>query len=193
MERTLVILKPSAIQRGLVGEILTRFEKVGLKMAGAKLIWPDKDLLDKHYPPEREEFVTGLGQRTLDSYKELGLDVKKQFEELDPNKIGHEVRDWLVQSMMSGPVMPIVLEGPHSIEIVRKIVGHTLPQKAAPGTVRGDYSFDSAALANKNQRPVNNLIHASGNAEEAEHEIELWFTSKELHEYATVHQKHMSE
>jgi nucleoside-diphosphate kinase len=193
MERTLVILKPSAIQRGLVGEILTRFEKVGLKMAGAKLIWPDKGLLDKHYPPEREDFVTGLGQRTLDSYKELGLDVKKQFEELDPNKIGHEVRDWLVQSMMSGPVMPIVLEGPHSIEIVRKIVGHTLPQKAAPGTVRGDYSFDSAALANKNQRPVNNLIHASGNAEEAEHEIELWFTSKELHEYATVHQKHMSE
>jgi nucleoside-diphosphate kinase len=193
MERTLIILKPSAVQRGLVGEIISRFEKVGLKIAGTKLTWPSRDLMDKHYPAEREEWVAGLGKRTIESYKELGLDVNKQFKEVDPSKIGHEVRDWLVQSMMAGPVMAVVLEGPHAIEIARKIVGHTLPQKAEPGTVRGDYSFDSAALANKNHRPVNNLIHASGNAEEAEHEIELWFSPKELHDYQTVHQKHMME
>lgn len=193
MERTLIILKPSAVKRGLVGEIVARFEKVGLKIVAAKLLWPDQQLMDKHYPPDREEFVTGLGQRTLDSYKELGLDVQTQFDDLNPNKIGHQVRDWLVQSMMAGPVMPIVLEGPHAIEIVRKIVGHTLPQKATPGTIRGDYSFDSAALANKHNRPVNNLIHASGNQEEADHEIKLWFTPKELHEYETVHQKHMMD
>lgn len=192
MEKTLIILKPSAIQRGIVGEILTRFEKIGLKIVAAKLVWASQDLLDKHYPADRDEFVMGLGTRTLSSYKEQGIDVNKQFKDTDPSKIGHQVRNWLVESMRSAPVMPIILEGPHAIEVVRKIIGSTAPQQSAPGTIRGDYSFDSAALANKANRPINNLIHASGNAEEAEHEIKLWFTDDELHNYDTVHQKHMT-
>ena len=192
MEKTLIILKPSAVQRGLVGEIITRFEKIGLKIVAAKLVQADQALLDKHYPADREEFVTGLGTRTLSGYKELGLDVSTQFSDPDPNKIGHEVRNWLVESMMSAPVMPIVLEGPHAIEVVRKVVGSTSPHQAIPGTIRGDYSFDSPALANKAGRPINNLIHASGNTQEAEHEIALWFKKDELLAYDTVHQKHMT-
>jgi len=95
--------------------------------------------------------------------------------------------------MTSGPVLAFVLQGPHAIEVVRKIVGFTLPQKSQPGTIRGDYSFDSSYLANKNKRPIRNLIHASGNKEEAEFELSLWFSETDLFDYDTVHQAHMRE
>ena len=192
-EKTLVVLKPDAVQRGIAGDVITRFEKVGLKLAGAKMFIPTQEMLDKHYPADRHDFVKGLAQRTLDSYAEQGLDVREQFGTVDTLEIGEQVRKWLVDFMGSGPVLALVLEGPHAIEVVRKIVGHTLPQKAAPGTIRGDYSFDSSYLANSGHRPVRNLIHASGNPEEAAHEIELWFTPEELFKYPTVHQQHMTE
>lgn len=191
MEKTLVILKPDAVERGLIGDIITRFEKVGLKIIGAKFISADEDVLNKHYPADREDFVRGLGANTLRSYEEMGLDPNEQFGTVDALKIGHEVRDWLVDFMTSGPVFAMVLEGPHAIEIVRKLVGTTLPQKSAPGTIRGDHSFDSSYLANTGKRPIRNLIHASGNAEEAEFETGLWFSETELHSYDTIHQKHM--
>ncbi len=191
MEKTLVILKPDAVQRGIIGEIISRFEKTGLKIIGAKMFIPDKAVLDRHYPAEREEFVKGLGERTLESYRETGLDPKEQFGHEDPQKIGHEVRKWLVDFMLSGPVFAMVLEGPQAIEICRKIRGHTVPTKASPGTITGDYSFDSPALANKGNRPIRNLVHASGNAEEAEFEIGLWFAESEQFDYQTVHQHHM--
>lgn len=192
MEKTFVIVKPDAIQRGIIGDIISRFEKVGLKIVAAKMIVADRNTLDKHYPADRTEFLKGIGQNTLRSYDEMGLDPKTQFSDLDPVKIGTQVREWLVDFMMSGPVLAMVLEGPHAIEIVRKIVGTTLPQKSAPGTIRGDYSFDSSFLANTGNRPIRNLIHASGNAEEADTEIGLWFSESEIHDYDTVHQKHMS-
>lgn len=191
MERTLVVLKPDSVQRGIVGDIITRFEKTGLKIIGLKMFVPTTDVLDRHYPADREEFVRGIGERTLESYREVGLDVKKQFGHEDALKVGHEVRKWLVDFMRSGPVVAMVLEGPHAIEVVRKIRGHTLPQKALPGTITGDYSFDSSYVANSANRPIRNLVHASGNAEEAVFEINLWFTESELFEYETVHQKHM--
>lgn len=192
MEKTFVIVKPDAIQRGIIGDIISRFEKVGLKIVAAKMIVADRKTLDQHYPADRTEFLRGIGQNTLRSYDEMGLDPKTQFSDLDPVKIGSQVREWLVDFMMSGPVLAMVLEGPHAIEIVRKIVGTTLPQKSAPGTIRGDYSFDSSFLANTGNRPIRNLIHASGNAEEADTEIGLWFSESEIHDYDTVHQKHMS-
>lgn len=192
MEQTLVILKPSAVQRGLAGDMISRFEKIGLKIVAAKLVNPSKKLLDAHYPTDREEFIRGIGQRTLDGYKELGLDPKKQFAEVDALKIGHKVRNWLVDSMQKAPVLAMILEGPHVIQLVRKIVGSTSPLQAEPGTLRGDYSFDSPALANRAGRPINNLIHASGNAEEAAHEIKLWFKPSEIFDYDTVHQSHMT-
>lgn len=192
VERTLVVLKPDAVQRGIIGDIITRFEKTGLKIIGTKMFVPKKDLLDKHYPSDRTEFVKGLGQRTLESYAEAGMDPKKHFKVVDSLAIGHEVRNWLVEFMTSAPVVAMVLEGPHAIEIVRKIRGHTLPQKANPGTITGDYSFDSSGYANMGGRPIRNLVHASGNKEEAEFEIGLWFTSSELFDYETVHNKHMT-
>lgn len=193
MERTLVILKPDAVQRGIVGDVITRFEKVGLKIVGAKMLHPSDDIMNKHYPSDRKEFVTGLGKRTLESYEELGMSPMDQFGHNDAHKIGKEVRQWLVDFMQSSPVFAFVLEGPHAIEVVRKIVGHTMPQKSQPGTIRGDYSFESAASANLGKRPIRNLIHASGNEEEAKFEIDLWFSEDETFEYPTVHQKHMTE
>lgn len=193
MERTLVVLKPDAVQRAIVGDVITRFERVGLKIVGAKMIVPTQESLDKHYPRERESFVKGIGQRTLEGYKEMGIDPKDQFGHEDPLKIGESVRQWLVDFLKSGPVLALVIEGPHAIEVVRKLVGHTMPQKAAPGTIRGDYSFDSAYLGNINKRPIRNLVHASGNKEEAEFEVGLWFSESEIFDYDTVHQQHMNQ
>lgn len=192
IERTLVVIKPDAVQRGIIGDIITRFEKTGLKIIGSKMFVPEKSILDKHYPASRTEWVKGLGQRTVDSYAEAGMDPKEHFKTVDTLKIGHEVRNWLVDFMTSAPVVAMVLEGPHAIEIVRKIRGHTLPQKANPGTITGDYSFDSSGYANMGKRPIRNLVHASGNVEEAELEIGLWFKPSELFEYDTIHHKFMS-
>jgi nucleoside-diphosphate kinase len=109
----------------------------------------------------------------------------------DPHEIGLRVQEWLVEFLTSGPALALVLEGPHAVELVRKIVGVTLPSNAQPGTIRGDYSFDSSALANAQKRPIRNLVHASGDIDEAEFEIALWFQPDELLEYDTIHQKHM--
>jgi nucleoside-diphosphate kinase len=191
MEQTLVVLKPDAIQRGLVGEIMGRFEKAGIKIVGARMFVPSQELLDRHYPSDRKEFVEMLGQRTVESYREQGIDPVEKFGHEDLGKIGENVRTWLTDFMKSGPVFAFVLESPHAIEIVRKMVGNTLPQKSQPGTIRGDFSFDSSFLANSAARPIKNLIHASGNAEEAAMEIPLWFSEDEIFEYDTIHQKFM--
>ncbi len=193
MERTLVIIKPDAMQRGIVGDIISRFEKVGLKIAGTKMLVPEDDRLAKQYPVERKEFIEGMGHKTLKNYKELGMNAKEHFGHEDPHKIGLEIRKWLVDFMKSGPIIAMVLEGPHAIDVVRKFTGYTLPAAAQPGTIRGDYSFDSSALANSGDRTIRNLIHASGNKEEAEHEIPIWFDEHELYEYETIHQSHMTK
>lgn len=193
MERTLVVIKPDAVQRGLVGEIVKRLERVGLKLVAAKMFSASVDLLNKHYPSDRYELIEGIGKRTLEGYKELGIDAKKQFGHTDAHKIGLEVQKWLVDFMASGPVFAMVVEGPHAIEVVRKVRGSTSPLHAQPGTINGDFSFDSPALANKANRPIRNLVHASGNKEEAEFEIGLWFSESEIFDsYDSVHQKHMN-
>lgn len=191
IERTLVILKPDAISRGIMGDIIARFEKRGLKIIGAKMFRPDTDILDRHYPSDREEFVKGIGQRTIDGYKEQGIDIIEKFGAEDPAKIGSEVRQWLVDFMSSGPVFAMVIEGPNAIQVVRKIRGNTEPMRAELGTITGDYSFDSSAFANAQGRPIKNLVHASGNAEEAEFEVGLWFSESELFDYGTAHQSEM--
>lgn len=192
MERTLVVLKPDTVARGLIGEIVTRFEKVGLKIVAAKTMLVTKEHADKHYPADRREFIEGMGNKTLENYKNLGIDVKKEFGEDDPHKIGLEIREWLVSMITEGPVFAMLLEGPHAVELVRKLVGHTLPLMAAPGTIRGDLSYDSSYLANTRKRPIKNLIHASGNLDEAEFETNLWFDKKEIHSYERVDEKVMA-
>lgn len=192
-ERTLIVLKPDAVQRGLVGDILNRFERIGLKIIGAKFFIPTEELLNRHYPVDRKEFITGMGHKTLDNYKELGMNPHDYFGTDDAYEIGKVVQKWLVDFMVSAPVFAVVLEGPHAIEIVRKVRGHTLPVKAVPGTITGDLSFDSSSLANNEQRPIRNLVHASGNREEAEFEIDLWFKPGELFDYDTIHQPKKSQ
>lgn len=191
MEQTLVVLKPDAVARGLIGEIVGRFERVGLKMVGAKLIKVDKEFSKKHYPIEREEFIRGMGQKTLDNYKSLGVDPKKELETDDAFEIGKIIRDWLDDLLTSGPVFVMVIEGPHAVELVRKLSGHTLPLLASPGTIRGDLSFDSSYLANTGKRAIKNLIHASGTVEEAKYEVSLWFKPEELYSYERVEEKVM--
>ena len=191
MERTLVLMKPDAVIRGIIGEIITRFEKVGLKIVAAKMIIADEQLINQHYPVSRKEFITGIGQKTLDNGQELGINTKKIFGTEDPHKLGLEINKWNVEYMQSGPLFAMVLEGPHAIATVRKIRGFTLPSKAEPGTITGDYSFDSSVLANSNKRTIRNLVHASGDEEEAKFEVGLWFSPDELHDYETIHQRFM--
>lgn len=186
-----MIIKPDGVVRGLIGQILTRFERVGLKVVAAKMMQVPKELAEKHYPKERRELWKGIGQKTLENYQEQGLDPVKEMGTKDPEEIGNIVRDWLHAYITEGPVFVFVLESPHAIEIVRQMVGHTLPLKAAPGTIRGDFSFDSSAIANTNKRPIRNLIHASGNKEEAEFEVNLWFGQDEITAYKRVEEAAM--
>jgi nucleoside-diphosphate kinase len=193
IERTLVIIKPDAMQRGLIGEIIGRFERTGLKLIGAKMMMVDEDLANKHYPIDREEFIIGMAQKTFDSCKDQGIDVKKQFGSDDPKVVGLMLQKWLTDFITSAPVMVLAWEGPHAVDVVRKIRGFTLPSKADPGTITGDFSFDSSAYANSAKRPIRNLVHASGDAKEANFEISLWFKPEELFDYETIHQRHMIE
>lgn len=160
-EKTLIIFKPDAVQRGIVGEILSRFEKVGLKVVGAKMLKPDYD----HY---------------FHHYENIGKMVSRR---------GQKVFDMTLEMMNEGPVIAFVLEGVEAVTQVRKMVGTTESKSALPGTIRGDYSHMSFAYADANDVGLPNLIHASGDAAEAAQEIGHWFSENELFEYETAHEK----
>ncbi|MGH7428080.1 MAG: nucleoside-diphosphate kinase [Candidatus Methylomirabilaceae bacterium] len=184
-EQTLVFLKPDGVQRGLIGEVIARFERAGLKVVGLKMIRATADLLGRHYPSD-EGFLRTIGGKTLEAFQAAGLDVRKETGTDDALTIGRQVRQWLIDFVASGPVVAFVLQGTHAIAVTRKLVGDTLPYRAAPGTIRGDFSADSPAVANLQRRPVRNLVHASGSPEEAAFEIGLWFAAGELHDYRRV-------
>lgn len=181
-ERTLVLVKPDGVQRGLVGEILARFERAGLKLVALKMVRAPRELLEHHYPAD-ETFLRTIGGKTKEAFEAYGLDVRERMGTEDPVEVGRRVREWLVDFMASGPVVAAVVEGVHAVSAVRKLVGQTLPVFADPGTIRGDWSTDSPTLANLEQRPVRNLVHASGTLEEAEYEVRLWFREDEIHAY----------
>jgi nucleoside-diphosphate kinase len=191
MEQTLLVVKPDGVMRGLSGEILARFERAGLKIVAAKMRNVDKKLAEKHYPADRPELWEGIGNKTLEHYREMRADAKKLLGTDDPREIGKLVRVWLLKYITSGPVLAVVLEGHHAVELVRKMAGYTLPVKAAPGTIRGDFSFDSSYLANSAQRAIKNLVHASGSLEEAKYEVPLWFTRDEIISYERTDEKAM--
>lgn len=180
-ERTLVLIKPDGVERGLVGEIISRFERAGLKIVGLGIVKPSRKLIDKHYP-KTKEWIENLGNNLLKTAEEFNLkvDLKKDYKVNNTYELGLKIREWLINFLSSGPVVKMVLEGPHAVKVVRKLVGKTVPFLAEPGTIRGDYSIDSPILANLEERPIKNLIHASGSLEEAEYEINLWFTKDEL-------------
>lgn len=192
MEQTLIVFKPDAIQRGVVSEILGRFERVGLKIVASKMLMVTDDLAAKHYPVTREEFLRGMGEKTLENYEKYGIDAQERHGTTDTLEIGKMIRKWLIDYMKESPVLAIVLEGPHAVELVRKMLGHTLPLLSAPGTIRGDYAYDSSYLANRDARAIKNLLHASGNVEEAVYEIPLWFGKDEIFSYERVEEKVMN-
>ncbi len=193
IERSLVLVKPDGVQRGLIGEIISRFEKAGLKLIAAKMIHVDKDLVAKHYPDSRTELLENIGKKTLETYAKYGKDANEELGTMDPATLGRMVNSWNMEFLSSGPVMAMVFEGVHAIDSIRMIVGATLPVFAQPGTIRGDFSIDSPALANAKKRPVRNLVHASGNVEEAKYEIELWFHQDELYTYRRADEAIMFE
>jgi nucleoside-diphosphate kinase len=179
-ERTVVLIKPDGVKRGLIGEVINRFEKMGLKIKALKMIWVDEELVKKHYPQSRAELMAAIGKKTLDAYAKYGRDPKEEFANLDPVAIGTMVNKWNIDFITSGPVVAILLEGVHAIDNVRMLAGHTLPVFAQPGTIRGDFSIDSPVLANVKSRAVHNIIHISGNSEEAKYEEQLWFKKQDI-------------
>jgi nucleoside-diphosphate kinase len=187
VERSLVLLKPDAVVRGVTGEILHRFERVGLKIVGMKMVHAEIEFVKKHYLTTDDKLKI-IGERTLSDCNEYGIDVQENMGTTDPVEIGRMVWNWNVEFLSSGPVLAIVFEGVNAVQNIRNMVGSTVPSKAAPGTIRGDFSLDTAVGANKRKRTVFNLIHASGTVEEANEEINLWFKDSELYSYRRLHE-----
>jgi len=161
IEQTLVLVKPDGVERGLIGEIIHRFELRGLKIVGLKMVQIDKNFAQRHYTD----------------------DITKRR--------GEKVRNLLLDFITMGPVVAMCIEGVDAVENVRKLVGETQPMKALPGTIRGDYSHVSYSHCDEKGMAVRNLVHASANKEEAQAEVSLWFAIDELHEYKTIHEKHV--
>ena len=182
-ERTLVIIKPDGVQRNLIGEIVKRYEQAGLKLVGLKMTVPTVELIDKHYLIDPDWRVK-TGVKTIESYRKKGQKPPSE----DPLKITEIILNNLKKYMTKGPVVAMVWQGIHAADIVRKITGGTEPLTSAMGTIRGDYTIDSYQIADVDSRAVRNLVHASGNQEEAEKEIPLWFSAKELFDYRLINE-----
>ncbi|MDE1941240.1 MAG: nucleoside-diphosphate kinase [Patescibacteria group bacterium] len=178
-ERTLVLIKPDGIQRSLIGEVIGRYERVGLKLVGIKMIVPTRELIEKHYTLDPEWRVK-TGVKTIRGYTDKGLTPP----ETDPLKITEKILRNLVNYMTKGPVVAMVWQGAHSVEIVRKLTGGTEPLASAqPGTIRGDFTIDSYRMSDQDGRAVRNIVHASGSVKEAADEIAHWFKKEELFNY----------
>lgn len=187
-QRALIIIKPDGVQRGLIGRIITRFEQVGLKIIGFKFEMATSDKVIAHYP-ETDAWFKKVGERTLTNYKKKGLDAKKIFNTDDAIQIGRTVKKWLITYFQESPVLIMVLESYDCIEVCRKLSGNTIPVLANPGTIRGDFSHDCIDLANEQNRPLRNIIHASDTAEDGEKEIKVWFKDDELFNYKRADEK----
>lgn len=181
-EKTFVLIKPDGVQKGLIGEIIKRMEQRDLKVVALEMIRPTRAEMDKHYPKD-EKWLSRIGEKTTGTYQKYGYDIKKDFGTTNKLTIGKEVRRWLIEFMISAPMIKMVLQGVHAVDMVRKIVGPTMPYLAEMGTIRGDYSADSAISANMERRAVFNLVHASETPEEAKHEIKHWFGTKGVFKY----------
>lgn len=181
-EVTFLMLKPDGVRKGLVGELIRRIEQRDLKIVALEMFQPTLEQIDTHYPKDLA-WMKRLGEKSLKTYAQYSIDPIKELGTDDPEKIGVMVRKWLVDYMVSAPLVRMVIKGVHAVDMVRKIVGPTMPYLAEMGTFRGDYSSDSAAIANSEKRAVMNLAHASETSEEAQHEIQFWFGDKPIFDY----------
>lgn len=177
VERTVILVKHDGVQRGLVGEVIKRFEQKGLKIAGIKMVTPTKELAKKQYALT-PEWVKKLATNTRKAAEEKGVKMKETDEQ-----IAKRVQNWLMDYLVEGPVVAILFEGHHAIEIGRKIVGHAEARQAEIGSIRGDFSTESYELADTRDRAIRNIVHASGNEQEATNEEKLWFKKDEIHKY----------
>lgn len=181
LEKTLVVLKPDAVKRGLVGRIIQRFERVGLKMVACKMVVPKNEMIKINYPdPQKDrDWVISMGQKTLKTYGEYQRDVVAELGTANPYELGMKIYQKLIEYWTSGPVIVMVWQGHQAVKIVRDLAGPTAPTQAPPGTIRGDFSFESQILANVQGRVVvRNLIHVSSDLKEAEREMKNWFGSE---------------
>lgn len=176
-ERTLVLIKPDGVQRGLIGDIVGRFERKGLKIVAMKMVQATKEMAAKHYYWSEEEKLAS-GNRTINAYESKGL---------KPNKsaiaYAEDTQRKLIKFMTIGPVVAFVIEGAHAIEHVRKVVGSGNPLQADMGTIRADFTIDSYIIADESDRAARNLVHASSSVNEAEREIKVWFKENEITDY----------
>jgi nucleoside-diphosphate kinase len=182
-ERTFVIIKPDGIQRGMIGEIISRFEKVGLKITAMKFLVPKEEQCWTHYNKD-DSWFQSKGERIVKGREEMKLPVEKEAIEYGRDIIGQ-----LVTFMTSGPVLAMVIEGNQAVGIVTKLVGGTEPLTSDVGTIRGDLTLDSYDLAGMDGRAVRNLIHCSDKPEEAEREIKIWFEEKEIIKYRSINEQ----
>lgn len=180
-ERTLVIIKPDGVQRTLIGEIIKRHERIGLKLIGMKMLVAAPEHIEKHYTLDPVGLLK-TAENTIKGYKEKGLVPPSENKE----EIAKNILDGLKKFMTSGPIIAMVWEGANAVKLVRKMVGIAEPLSSAVGTIRGDFVLDSYAMADSDMRAVRNLIHASGNLEEAKNEIEHWFKNEELIDYRLI-------
>ena len=187
-EPVLVIIKPDGVQRSLIGEIIGRYERVGLKLVGMKMAIPSTEKVEAHYTLD-PAWRRVTGEKTIKSYQEKGLTPPS----MDPLEITAKILANLKKYLTSGPVIMMVWEGAHAVELVRKITGGTEPRGAHVGTIRGDFVVDSYIMSDTDDRAVRNLIHASGSVEEANMEIPHWFKQAEIIDYKVSREDVMYE
>ena len=182
-ERTLVIVKPDGIQRALIGEIMKRYERLGLKLVALKMVVPTEEMIETHYLLD-PNWKKNVGEKSIASYVKKG----ETPPSTDPIEVANVVVENLKKYMTSGPVIAMVWEGAHAVELVRKITGSTEPRSASIGTIRGDFVLDSYQMADTDSRAIRNLIHASGSVPEAMMEIPHWFNDAEIMKYSVPHE-----
>ncbi|MBI4708958.1 MAG: nucleoside-diphosphate kinase [Candidatus Portnoybacteria bacterium] len=180
-ERSLVLIKPDGVQRSLVGEIIKRYEKTGLKLVALKFVIPDEETVKKHYLSDKG-WLESVGKKAISAYEKKGIEPPIK----DPIECGQAVLNVLLKYIISGPVVAMVWEGSEAVGVIRKITGGTEPLTSDVGTIRGDFTIDSYKLADVDGRAVRNLIHASGSSVEAEKEIKIWFEDEEVIKYRLV-------
>jgi nucleoside-diphosphate kinase len=184
-ERTFMLIKPDGVKKGLIGEIIRRLEQRDLKVVALELIHATRAQINEHYPKDKA-WLTRLGEKQLVTFEKYGYDPLDFAGTAEPLLVGKQIREHLVVFMTSGPMVKMVVEGVHAVDTVRKIVGKSLPYMAELGSIRGDFSSDSPALAAKEKRPVMNVVHASETQEEAAHEIKLWFPKTKIESYDRI-------
>ncbi|MCR4334610.1 MAG: nucleoside-diphosphate kinase [Patescibacteria group bacterium] len=183
-ERTLVIIKPDGVQRSLMGEIIKRYERAGLKLTAIKMTKATPKFIEKHYTLD-PEWRRITGEKSIKGYLSKGLKPPSE----DPFKITEVVLKYLVKYLTSGPIIVMIWQGAHAVAIIRKLTGGTEPLTSDVGTIRGDYVLDSYQMTDTDGRAVRNLVHASGSVKEAENEIKHWFDKKEIVDYKLVQEQ----